>query len=237
MNTTLFNKDQSVGEIVAILPKSSKLFKELKIDFCCGGDKTLEAAANENKLNLDEVMEKLEVIYSKSREIKEDTDFREMKLSDLIDYIEQTHHIYVKRSLPEIGEYINAILNAHGISHSELFKVHKLYNTLRTELEQHLVKEEKVLFPMIKEYEEFPSNDYLKKIIEAMRETEEEHENAGDVLKELRKTTREYMVPEDGCATYCVTYDKLSEFESDLFEHIHLENNIMFKRLEEYLNK
>ena len=63
-----------------------------------------------------------------------------------------------------------------------------------------------------------------------MKETENEHDSAGDILKELRKITHDYSVPKDGCSTYFKTFDKLQELEADLFQHIHLENNILFKR-------
>jgi regulator of cell morphogenesis and NO signaling len=63
-----------------------------------------------------------------------------------------------------------------------------------------------------------------------MKETEDEHEAAGDILKELRKVTKDYSVPKDGCDTYFKTFDKLQQLEADLFEHIHLENNILFRR-------
>lgn len=154
-----------------------------------------------------------------------------MSHSELIDYIVSTHHVFVKRILPELSELTTKILRVHGPSHSDLFKVHKLFHNLKTELEQHLIKEEEILFPMIKEYDEKSSAELLDRINTVMKETEDEHETAGGVLKELRKVTQEYNVPEDGCITYCKTFDKLQELEADLFQHIHLENNILFPRL------
>jgi regulator of cell morphogenesis and NO signaling len=101
------------------------------------------------------------------------------------------------------------------------------------ELEQHLIKEEEILFPLIRKYEAEGTEELKKKIGEVIRETEEEHEAAGDILKELRSITEDYIVPTDGCATYSKTYKLLQELESDLFQHIHLENNILFRRFEE----
>jgi len=115
--------------------------------------------------------------------------------------------------------------------------VHKLFHTLKTELEQHLIKEEEILFPMIKRYEAEPSDDLYKNMKETTAETEEEHEAAGDILKELREITAEYTVPQDGCGTYRRTFEILEELEADLFQHIHLENNILFHRLGIGLNE
>ncbi len=95
-----------------------------------------------------------------------------------------------------------------------------------------MIKEEEILFPMIKEYEGKPSKELINKIRTSIQETEDEHDTSGDVLKELRKITQEYKVPEDGCGSYSMTFEKLQELEADLFQHIHLENNILFKQLD-----
>ncbi|HEY9060679.1 MAG TPA: iron-sulfur cluster repair di-iron protein [Pseudobacteroides sp.] len=231
-----FNVLQSIGEIVSIMPKASEVFKEYNIDFCCGGNRPLSEAIREQKLNDREVISKLDQAYEATNKLQNQADFRKMSSSKLIDYIISKHHSYLKKMLPELGELTAKILRVHGPSHSDLFKVHKLFHTLKTELEQHLIKEEEILFPMIKEYDASPSKEMLGRINKVMKETEDEHETAGGVLKELRKITEEYKVPEDGCSTYCRTFDKLQELETDLFEHIHLENNILFKQLGLELN-
>lgn len=225
-----FNTLQSIGEIVSILPKASEVFRKYNIDFCCGGNRVLAEAIKEQKLNEEEVMQKLEEAYLETKELSKNVNFREMKSPELMDYIVNTHHAYLRRTLPETAELTTKILRAHGGNHQELFKVHKLFNTLRMELEQHLIKEEELLFPIIKKYEDKPSQELLEEIKRVMQETEDEHEGAGDILKELRKITKEYSVPDDGCRTYHLAYSMHQEIEGDLFQHIHLENNILFKR-------
>jgi regulator of cell morphogenesis and NO signaling len=228
---SIFNVSQSVGEIVSIMPKASEVFKEYNIDFCCGGNRSLKEAIGEQKLNELEVLGKLDRAYEEVRKFADQADFREMSPSELIDYIVNMHHAYVKKILPELSELTAKILRVHGPNHGDLFKVHKLFHSLKTELEQHLIKEEEILFPMIKEYDSGQSKGLPERITAVLMETEDEHESAGGVLKELRKITRDYKVPEDGCSTYCKTFDKLQELEADLFQHIHLENNILFKQL------
>lgn len=225
-----FNTLQSLGEIVAMLPNASEVFKTYKIDFCCGGNRPLADALKEQQLNEQEVLEKLEEVYRETKKLQVRVDFREMKSSELIDYIVSTHHGFLRRALPELSELTAKILRVHGENHSELFKVHKLFNNLKTELEQHLIKEEEILFPLLKEYEGNTSAELLHRINKVMKELEDEHEGAGDILKELRQITQDYKAPEDGCSTYGLTYSKIQDVESDLFEHIHLENNILFKR-------
>jgi regulator of cell morphogenesis and NO signaling len=227
-----FDSNQSIGEIVSIFPKASEVFKQYKIDFCCGGGRPLIEAIKEQKLDESEVLKRLEEGFEKTEEAGVNSaDFRNMNQGDLIEYIETTHHAYVKKALPELGELTNKIMQVHGMKHEELFKVHKLFAALKTELEQHLIKEEQILFPLIKEYAATSSGEVLKKIKKVMKETEEEHEAAGNILKELRNITGDYKVPDGGCYTFNLTFHKLIEFEADLFQHIHLENNILFKKI------
>lgn len=224
----------NIGEIVSLLPKASELFKQYGIDFCCGGNRPLAEAIKEQNLNETEIMEKLNRTFEESKtKAEENADFRNMSYDKLIDYIVDTHHTYMKRELPQVSELVTKILRVHGLHHGDvLMRVHKLFHNLKTELEQHLFKEEEILFPLIKEYRKNPSKELLDKVMQVMQETEDEHEGAGDILKELRKITGDYTVPADGCTTYRLTFRKLEEIESDLFQHIHLENNILFVRLE-----
>jgi len=226
-----FKSNQSVGEIVSIMPRASEIFKQYRIDFCCGGNKPLIDAIRENDLDEGEVLKKLNEAFKANEEIKKGgKDFRKMSPGELIEYIESTHHVYVKKTLPELSELTIKIMSVHGAKHPALFIVHELFSKLKAELEQHLIKEEEILFPLIKEYSKDPGAELLARINKVKSDLEEEHEGAGNILKELRKITEDYKVPKDGCNTYFATFDRIKELESDLFEHIHLENNILFKK-------
>ncbi len=226
-----FKTSQSIGEIVSIVPKASDIFKKYGIDFCCGGHRPLAEAIKEQNLDEGKILDELDAAYEQTMELSERSDYRTMPLADLIDHIVAAHHSYLKRTLPELSDLTTTILKVHGKNHPDLFRVHKLFHNLKMELDQHLIKEEEILFPMIKEYEASPSETLLKNISYVVRETEDEHEGAGDILKELRSVTDDYILPEDGCATYGKTLKGLQELEGDLFQHIHLENNILFVRL------
>lgn len=229
MNKFTFKSSDAIGNIAAQFPKSMEIFKDYNIDFCCGGNRSLIEVIKEENLNETEIMNKLEEAYNGAINIRsEDIDFNKLSYSDLIDHIVNVHHAYLQRELPRIGELTAKILRVHGERHSELSQVHRLFSNLRIELEQHTIKEETVEFPRIKEYEKTQSKELLDKIVTGIKNLEDEHEGAGDILKELRKITNGFVAPEDGCNTYRLTYDKLKELESETFEHIHLENNILF---------
>jgi len=183
-------------------------------------------------------MGKLEEAQHSVAELQgKEVDWQTAPLGELVDYIVDTHHSYLNRELPRLSELTMAILRAHGSSHQELSNVHKLFHSLKTELEQHMIKEEDVVFPLVKDYEEEGSTMALSRAVTIVKELESEHEGAGDILHTLREITKEYAIPGDVCQTFCTSYEKLVELESDLFQHIHLENNILHPRLKEELRR
>lgn len=231
---SIFHSSQKIGEIVTKFPKSADVLKEYKIDFCCGGDRKLETAIREQGLPESEILDKINRLYEEFKNLETDErNWVEAPLGDLVDHIVNTHHAYLGVELPRISELVTKILRVHGEHHPELSKVHKLFHSLKMELEQHVIKEETIQYPAIKEYEKSKTEAALEKAVKITKELEDEHTGAGDILKELRKVTDDYKAPEDGCNTYRLTYIKLQELESDTFQHIHLENNILFPRLME----
>lgn len=227
-----FHSSQKIGEIVTKFPKSADVLKEYRIDFCCGGDRTLLTAIKEQSLSEPEVLDRINNLYEEFKNMEsEDKNWEEAPFSELVDHIVNVHHAYLQVELPKISELTAKILRVHGEHHPELSKVYKLFHSLKMELEQHVIKEETIQYPAIKEYEKNKTKAALDKAVNITKELEDEHVGAGDILKKLRKVTNDYTVPEDGCNSYRLTYVKLMELEADTFQHIHLENNILFPRL------
>ncbi len=228
-----FTIEDRIGKIVTRFPGAMEIFKEYEIDFCCGGGRPLYEAVKELGLNEKEVIEKINRVYQEQKATGDRINWEEAPLSEMIDYIINKHHSFLQEKLPQISSLSNNVLRAHSINHGEeLSKVHRFFHNLKTDIEQHLIKEEEITFPLIKKYEKEPGPDTLDKISSVVKELEEEHEIAGDILKKLRKTTGGYRIPDDGCESYELTYQLLEELENDLFQHIHLENNILFPRLQ-----
>lgn len=234
MMTRMFNKEQKIGEIAAIFPKATEIFMDYEIDFCCGGDRKLGEALKEQGISEEEIFYKLDKSYDEFKNtLSKEVDWRSESMTDLMDYIVNKHHSFMREQMPITAQLLNKILKVHYIDNGELLsKLNKLFNSLKTEIEEHLIKEEELLFPLIKEYEKKPSKKTLEKALKVMAEIESEHDNAGDILKEMRRLTKGYIVPETGCSSFERTYKNIQSIESDLFKHIHLENNILFKRLE-----
>lgn len=156
-------------------------------------------------------------------------------LNELIDYIFKKHHGYLKEELPYLGKLVKTIYRVHGGHHPELTQVFELFNSLKADLDSHLSKEGTLQYPVIEKYLESKSKEDLKKAINIIDELVNEHIESVEILSELRKVTRNYVIPDDVCPTFELTYQKIQELEADLFEHIQLENNILFPRLRELL--
>jgi regulator of cell morphogenesis and NO signaling len=153
-------------------------------------------------------------------------------LGSLIDHIVADHHAYLKRELPRLAELVEKVESAHGARHPELAEIREIFAALKDELLLHLLKEEKILFPMIKQLDlatEMP-HFYCVTSANPIRVMEREHEETGVGLARLRAITGSYEPPADDCATYRAMLDGLAELEMDLHLHIHEENNILFPR-------
>lgn len=230
---SIFNSNQKIGDIVAKFPNSADIFKKYKIDFCCGGDRLLSTAIKEQGVSEEEVLERINTSYEmfKNNISLKDRNWVEVPLDELVDQILNVHHAYLYENLPKISELTTKILRVHGEKHPELSRVHKLFHIIKMELEAHLIEEETIQYPAIREYLINNREIDLNKAINIVEQLQDEHTGAGNILKELRKITNDYEVPANTCTTYRLTYNKLEEMESDLFQHIHLENNILFPRL------
>jgi len=217
-----------VGEIVVSYPSTAEVFKQFRIDFCCGGSKSLLEVIQHTNIDQAMLLEQLREAAEAPR--RQALNWNDLSSKQLIDYIVRVHHGYLKTVLPHVSGYVKKITYVHGPHHPELVQVSKLFETLRADMEQHMEKEEAEDFPAVLAYEQEPSEAKRKPLLEFLNELEREHEGSGDLLKQIREVTRDYKLPEDACTTFQLTYAKLQELEADMFQHIHLENNILFKR-------
>lgn len=226
----IFTSATKTGDIVTKFPAASKVFKEYKIDFCCGGDRPIGDVLQEKHLNVNEVLNNLNELYVNSNQT-DDVNWEEAPLAQLVDHIVNKYHVYTAEVLVELHAFVTKVYRVHGDNHPHLRDVFQAFSTLKTEMEQHLIDEERDVFPHIVAFEENSSRDELTKALAEIEKLETEHEAVGDLLKTLREVTTDYQLPPGACNTYTLTYLKLEELETMTHEHVHLENNILFKRL------
>lgn len=218
-----------VGTLVSEHPEYSRIFEELLIDYCCHGHIRLEDACRERDLDPDHVVQRLERAEGPAPDTR---NWSAAPLTELCDHIEQTHHAYLRKELPRLDQLTAKVAEVHGARHTELGEVKTVFGGLQAELMPHMLKEEQVLFPAIRQLE--AASDELDlpfgTVQNPIRVMEHEHDVAGGALRELHKLTGGYQIPRDACNTYCAMLQGLHELELDLHQHIHKENNILFPR-------
>jgi regulator of cell morphogenesis and NO signaling len=225
----------TVGELAAEVPGATREFEKLGIDYCCGGSRTLGEACAEAKISVEQALSRLQEGLSASQP-KPGRDWKSEPLADLIAHITSTHHVFVRQECPRIEALAAKVVSVHGTNHPELLEVQSLFSALAGELSVHLMKEEQILFPYVIRLEEAAiagepaPSAMFGPVVNPVRMMMQEHDGAGDVLKRLRATTKDYAVPGDACISYTTLYEALKGFEADLHQHIHLENNILFPR-------
>ncbi len=226
--------EETLGEIVAGDIRKADVFKKYGLDFCCGGKRTLQQACKEQ--GIDYMLIGRELQQADKTPAGRPLPYADWSLDFLCDYIVNTHHSYVKNILPELRNYAIKVADVHGNSHPELLRICQLVENINAELTSHMIKEEKVLFPYIKELVAATAGnrqldafnfDGIQNPVNMM---EAEHEMVGQYLEEVRMLSNSYQLPADACGSYSWLYKTIAAFEADLHIHIHLENNILFPK-------
>ncbi len=227
------NIKTSVGDIVKANFKTAQVFEKNGIDFCCGGSISLGEACEKSKLDMQKLVPELEALVNLN---DPDSNYIDgLELNELCDYIEKRHHTYVRENLPFLQVKLQKLCDVHGENHPELFEIKQLFDGAAENLSSHMKKEEEILFPYIRRMVKYNQDDLnAKELLGDGSKTidilDDEHKIEGERFERISKLTSAYTCPPDGCGTYQVTYQTLKEFESDLHRHIHLENNILFKK-------
>ncbi len=223
--------EQTLASIVTQHHQTVPVLEKYHLDFCCKGKRTLTEACTEKGLPVDEVLKELEA----SSHTKENMNipFAEMNAEQLVRHILLHHHFYVRQSMPAIEEHLNKVAAKHGDKFPYMKDVLQLFTHLKNEMYLHMQKEEVVLFPRIKEIESFFKYNQKKEINQSyitspVSVMENEHDEAGTIMEQIRIITNNYTAPEGACTTFKVVLQELKSFEEDLHQHVHLENNLLF---------
>lgn len=228
---------RTVRELATEIPNATRIFEKLGIDYCCGGRKSLRDACVQADVSLDDALRALEQGSSSRQESQSPApDFSGGSLADLIEHIVAKHHAFVKQELPRIQQLLKKVTAVHGSNHAELGEIHGIFQEVSAELDSHMMKEEQVLFPHIVTLENTvvagrpAPRPPFGSVSNPVHMMELEHDSAGAALKQISTLSGNYTAPNDACFSYKTVYSALKEFEADLHQHIHLENNILFPR-------
>ncbi|MBZ5574257.1 MAG: iron-sulfur cluster repair di-iron protein [Acidobacteriia bacterium] len=227
---------KTVREVAVEFPEATRIFERFGIDYCCGGSKSLEEACAASNLSVDQVLDSLELAEQTARAKQKDRNWQTEPLADLVAHINSTHHKYTREEIARLRPLFDKVYSVHGKNHPELQQVRASFQGVAQELTTHMMKEEMMLFPYIVRMEEAviqkepvlpPPFGTVQNPVAMMMH---EHDSAGDALRAMRQASAGYTPPGDACISYQTLYKALAAFETDLHQHIHLENNILFPR-------
>jgi regulator of cell morphogenesis and NO signaling len=224
---------KTVRDLALENPGATRVLERFGIDYCCGGNRLLGEACETAGVSVDQVLASMEREDGSPGQF-EAPNFLTATLGELINYIVEKHHIFTRTEIERLRLLIVKVDNAHGQNHTEITRLRSLFETLSAELEPHMMKEERVLFPYVTQMENAMRSERRNPsppfgtVANPVRMMMMEHETAGELLKEMREITGNYAVPPDACISYQTLYQALDAFEKDLHQHIHLENNILF---------
>jgi regulator of cell morphogenesis and NO signaling len=226
----------TVRELAAASPAAARVFERLGIDYCCGGNRSLEDACRAANRQLIEVQAMLQSEAARSAGAPDAQDWQRENLSKLIGHIVGKHHKYTGDEIGRLGPLFEKVCTKHSSVHPELQRMRTAFQGLAQELTLHMMKEEQVLFPFIARMEqsrlrrETITPAPFGSVQNPIAMMEHEHDSAANALRLMRDESRGYTAPQGACASFQALYSALQQFEVDLHQHIHLENNILFPR-------
>ncbi|HKY13635.1 MAG TPA: iron-sulfur cluster repair di-iron protein [Microthrixaceae bacterium] len=215
----------TLAEIVNAWPAAARVLDGLGLDYCCGGRERLDDACAAAGLDPKDVLAALGAVRAAP-----DPEWRSMGPAELVDHLEATHHAYLHDELPRLDALLDKVVRVHGARHRELGELREAFGELAEDLEPHLLKEERVLFPMIRELEsatELPSF-HCGSIANPVSRMMVEHDRAGELLARIRLVTYDHTPPADACGSYRALFTGLADLEADTHLHVHKENNVLF---------
>ncbi len=229
---TQIDPQTTVGALVTERPARSRVFETLAIDYCCGGKKPLSEACAKRGLDPQAVIELIQEADDEGGRSEDMIDADALSLTDLADHIEREHHAYLRSELPRLDAMTEKVYRVHGEAEPRLGEVRRAFCALRDELTSHMMKEEQILFPLVRQLEQSddPVSLHCGTIADPIRQMEAEHEHAGDALATIRTATDNFQPPDWACNTYRAMLDGLAQFERDMHVHIHKENNVLFPK-------
>lgn len=221
--------NQTVGDFVRQKPSRARVFESLKIDYCCGGKVSLASACEKRGIPVEDVLEKIERC-DEAADQGPLVDSDAMTLTELADHIEATHHAYLREELPRIDFMTEKVSRVHGDKDARLHKVREAFVALKAELEPHMMKEERILFPIVRQLEASAERPefHCGSVANPIGQMEHEHDQAGRALEILNQMTDAYTPPQWACNTHRAMLDSLARLEADMHQHIHKENNVLF---------
>ncbi|EJE16462.1 iron-sulfur cluster repair di-iron protein ScdA [Staphylococcus epidermidis] len=223
----MITKEDIVADVVTDYPKSADIFRNVGIDFCCGGQESIASAVNHKpNIDLNSLLNKLNHIDNTEGNSTINPKF--LNVESLIQYIQSAYHETLKEEFKNLTPYVTKLAKVHGPSHPYLLKLQDLYREFRDSMLDHIRKEDEEDFPKLIQYSQGQDVQNIKIILEDLIN---DHEDTGQLLNVMNQLTSDYQAPEEACGTWKLVYQRLQNIERQTHQHVHLENHVLFKKV------
>jgi regulator of cell morphogenesis and NO signaling len=226
------SRPTTVAELAIAIPRSIPVLERLGMDYCCHGERSIQNACTDAGITTDELMTLIDVEPAAAGV----RNWEGSTLTEIIRFVNETHHAYTRQAAETLAWMSKKVADKHGASKPEVVALARLVGQLVDDLLPHMMKEEQILFPYVQDLEDsIAAGDdapaaFFGTARNPVRMMMLEHETVGELLVQIRAVTGNFTVPEDACTTFTAYFGLLQELETDLHNHIHLENNILFPR-------
>ena len=223
-----------VSEIVVHNPAATRVFHRHGIDFCCGGKRPLAEVCAERQVDVEQIRQEIATLEPGEADEK---DWSAEPLAAIVDHVLARYHRPLQEELPRLRAMAQKVNRAHGAKFPDVIPpLEQRLNELADDLELHMIKEERVLFPYIMALEEAAAEERslpqspFGTVANPIAAMEADHDEAGRLLAEMNRLTGGYQLPEGACNTFRALFHGLAELEREMHLHVHLENNVLFPR-------
>ncbi len=220
--------ETTIGEIVRATPNRTRIFENLDIDYCCGGEKPLGEVCRLKGLDPATVITMLAALEETPASSITDPDA--MSLSELCDHIERAHHDYLREELPRLDFITRKVAAVHGDHETRLVELRRIFETFSQKMSAHTEEEEQSVFPRIRQLEKATGDkgNVAAGLEDVLARLQSEHDGAGAALARFRELTDAYTPPDWACNTFRALYNSLDRLEKNMHQHVHKENNVLF---------
>jgi regulator of cell morphogenesis and NO signaling len=209
-----------IGDIAREQPSSTRVFLRHKLDFCCGGRRTLQEACSRAGLDAEAVAEEVEAEAGRSP----GASWEHLPSAELIEHIIDRYHEGLRRDVQPLIDAARKVERVHADKPAVPLGLADELDAFWSEMQQHMMKEERILFPLLS------SGAHGQQVYMPIRVMETEHDAHAVHLARIRELTSDMQPPAHACATWRALYHGLQTLQAELMEHIHLENNVLFRR-------
>lgn len=220
----MINKDSIVANIVTQQPLAADVFRQYGIDFCCGGNISIEEAVQNKKVDADTLLNKLNALpVSQPGGISVEY----LDAPSLIQYIQSRFHQTIREEFKNLSPYVTKVARVHGERFPYLLELQDLYRQFRDGMLEHMAEEDEQAFPKLIEISKGHEVENADQIIQSLVD---DHTETGQLLQSMRELTNDYQPPQEACTTWRLVYNRLENLERETHEHVHLENHVLFNK-------